>query len=71
MALHGGQPVGLQHGHLALDQPRIVQALDAPQAGGRRHMHLLGQRLVAQAGVVLQQIQQLQVDVIQVICSIN
>ena len=62
VALQRGQPVGLQQGHLALDQAFGVQALDAPQAGGRRHMHLLRQRLVALRGIALQQVEQLQVD---------
>jgi len=65
VALQRGQPVGLQDGHLAFDQPRILQALDAAQAGGRRHMHLLGQRLVALGGVGLQQVEQLQVGGVQ------
>ena len=43
VALQRGQPVGLQDGHLALDQPRILQALDAAQAGGGRDVDLLGQ----------------------------
>ena len=65
VALHGGQPVGLQQGHLPLDQAHIVQPLHAPQAGGGRYMHPLGQGLVALGGIVLQQVQQLQVDGIE------
>ena len=65
VALHGGQPVGLQQGHLPLYQAHIVQPLHAPQAGGGRYVHPLGQGLVALGGIVLQQVQQLQVDGIE------
>ncbi len=65
MALQGSQPVGLQDGHLPLDESHIVQALDAAQAGGRRHMHLFGQGLVALRGIGLQQVEQLQVNCIE------
>ena len=41
VAQHGGQPVGAQDGDLPLDQPGVAQALDPPQAGGRRHVHAL------------------------------
>ena len=49
MALHGGQPVGLQQGHLPLDQAPHRAA--ASRAAGRwgRYMHPFGQGLVALA----------------------
>ena len=51
---------------LALDQPGLAQALHAPQAGGRRDVHALGERLVALGGVALQRVEQAQVDGIEV-----
>jgi len=62
VALQRSQAVGLNDGHLALDQPGLVQAPHAPQAGGGRHMHLFSQLLVALPGIALQQVEQLQVD---------
>ena len=59
------QPVGVQHRDFAFDQPRVPQPLDAPQAGRRRHMHPLGQRLVAQAGIALQAFEQFEVNRIE------
>jgi len=56
------QPVGLQYGNFTLDQPRIAQPLDAAQTGRRRHMHPLGQGLIAQAGIGLQQVKQMNID---------
>jgi hypothetical protein len=47
---------------LALDQSRVMQALDAPQAGGRRNVHPCRQVLVAERGVGLQHVQQGDVD---------
>ncbi|MNT94046.1 hypothetical protein D3C72_2356510 [compost metagenome] len=65
VALNGRKPVGLQDGHLALDQTGIVQALDAAQTGGRGDMHLFGQGLVALRRVGLQQVEQLQVCAVE------
>jgi len=49
-----GEALGLQERDLALDDAVIVQAPHAAQAGGRRHVDALGQRLVAQACIPLQ-----------------
>jgi len=46
--------VAAQDGHLTLDPATFCQALDAPQAGGRRHMDPFSQGHIAQAGVVLE-----------------
>jgi hypothetical protein len=55
---NGREAVGVQDRDLALDQPGIPQPLDAPQAGGWRHMHLRRQGQVAEGGVGLQGVQQ-------------
>ena len=60
-----GNAVGLQDGDLALNQPGAVQAFGAAQAGRRRDLQLLGQRLVALRGIGLQRIEQLQVDAVE------
>ena len=71
MALGGGHAVLVQQRHLGGDQPGLAQAPHAPQRGRRRQPQPLGQRLVAQAGVVLQGIEQAPVDVIQFHIYIN
>ena len=65
VALQGGQAVGLEDGDLALDEARVLQALDAAQAGGRRYVHLCSQGLVALGRVGLEQVKQLQVNAVQ------
>ena len=57
-----GQLLAVQNGYLFLYQSELLQALDAAQAGGGRHMHLSGQGLVALRGISLQQVEQLQVN---------
>jgi hypothetical protein len=71
VAGHGGQLVGAEQRDVALHQPRIAQALDAAQAGRRRDVGALGQRLVAQRGIGLQAVEQLEVCLVEDICSIN
>jgi hypothetical protein len=61
----GGKPVGAEHGHLPLDPAAVDQPLDAAQAGGGRDIDLVGQRHIADAGIVLQGVQQHQVDCIE------
>jgi len=46
-----------------------VQPAHAPQTGGGRDAHALGQRQVALRGVVLQQVEQSQVDRVQIILN--
>ena len=58
MAQHSGQLVTAQKGDLAFDQADVAQAFDPAQAGWRRYVHPLGQRLVAEAGIGLKQVQQ-------------
>ena len=60
----GGQFVGVEQRNLLRYQARVPQALDAPQAGGRRHMATLGQRLVAQRGVLLQLVEQAKIGAV-------
>jgi hypothetical protein len=64
VACDGGQLVGAEHRDLALHQPRIAQALHAAQTGGRRDVGTLGQGLVAQRGIGLQAVEQLEVCLI-------
>ena len=64
--MHRRQAIGLQHGHLPLDQARFAQAFDAPQGGGRGDVGPLGQGLVAQRCVGLQQVEQAEVGFIDV-----
>jgi len=66
MAQHRRQLVGAQDGNLSLDQPRVPQALDPPQAGGRRYVNLRGQVLVADGRVRLQRIEQAQVGIVDI-----
>jgi hypothetical protein len=61
----GGQLVDVEQRDVALHQPRIAQALDAAQTGGRRDVHPLGQGLVAQRGIGLQAVQQFEVRLIK------
>jgi acetyltransferase-like isoleucine patch superfamily enzyme len=63
---NGREAVGVQDRDLALDQPGIPQPLDAPQAGGRRHMHPCRQGQVAEAGVGLQGVQQPKIGFVDV-----
>jgi hypothetical protein len=56
------QALRVEYGDLALDQAHIEQALDATKAGGRRGLNPQGQVLIAQAGIALEFIQQLEVD---------
>ena len=51
-----------QQGNAALDHAAVDEALDAPQTGGRRDMNPLRQVLVAQGGVLLQDVEQPQIS---------
>jgi hypothetical protein len=66
MPQNGREAVGVQDRDLALDQPGIPQPLDAPQAGGWRHMHLRRQGQVAEGGVGLQGVQQPKIGFVDV-----
>ena len=64
MAQQGRELVHAEDGHLLFHQPAVHQALDAAQAGGRRDVGTRRQGLVAQAGVLLQGVEQQQVGLI-------
>ncbi|KAI1690636.1 hemolysin-III related domain-containing protein [Ditylenchus destructor] len=59
------QPLGVEHGAVAPDQPAFLQRPHPPQAGRRRQRHLLGQVLVAELAVLLQAVEDAVVDGVQ------
>jgi len=65
VAEHFGQAAGVQQGDVAFDQAGVFESLHPPQAGRRRDVHALGQCLVGQRSVVLEQVQQLAVYVVK------
>jgi hypothetical protein len=67
VAQAGGQFVGAQHRHLPLNPAALGQPFDAAKASGGRHVHPLGQCHIADAGIVLQGVEQLQVDGVEFI----
>jgi hypothetical protein len=60
------EPIRRQKGDPALDDARIDQRLDAAQAGRRRDVDALGERLVGERGVGLEGVEDLQVDAVEV-----
>ena len=67
------QFVAVEHSHLPLDPTRFDQALDASQASWRRHVNPFGQSQVVEAGILLQDGQQFEVDFVEfhVFCAIK
>ena len=57
--------VGGQNGHLLFNPTLLLQTLGAAQAGGRGNVQFVGQCNVADAGIGLQNGQQLKVNGIQ------
>jgi hypothetical protein len=58
------QFVGVQHSDLPFYPALVGQSLHATQAGGRRNFQALGQGHVAEGGVVLQGVEQLEIGLV-------
>ena len=61
-----GQLLAAQNGYLFLYQSKLLQALDAAQAGGGGQVQQLNQSMIAETGISLKLPQKLKIDSIQV-----